>query len=131
LLTSYQGLLYPNQIVVFGGNEGNVFFNEIYILNPHASVANLNFYNWTHVVHISVVAPPPLSQAGGFVHNDTLWIYGGLAASNAVQGALWSFNFLTKQWTSHPHTVPIGLLPPQPCYGCNFVFVDALSSIRA
>ncbi len=131
LLTSYHGSLYPGQIVLFGGNEGNVFFNHIYVLNPHATVANLKFYNWTHVAHVSVIEPPPLSQAGGFVYDDTLWIYGGLAAAGAVQSTLWSFNFGTKQWTNHSHTAPLGMLTPTPCYGCNLVFVDGVLSIRA
>jgi hypothetical protein len=120
--------LHPGQIVVFGGNEGNTFFNQIYVLNPHAAVADLKFYNWTLIDHVSVVAPPPLSQPGGFVHNDTLWIYGGLSATNVVQSTLWSFNFGSKQWTSHSS---IALTPPKPCYGCSLVFVDTPASIKA
>jgi hypothetical protein len=131
LLDSYHGSLYPGQIVVFGGNDGNIFFNDIYLLNPHASVSNLKFYNWTHVVHISAAAPPRLSEAGGFVYNDTLWIYGGVDASNMVQGTIWSFNFLTRHWLNHTHIASAGQLAPHPCYGCNLVFIDAPSSIRA
>jgi hypothetical protein len=120
--------------VVFGGNDGNTFFNETYILNPHVSVSNLKFYNWTSVVHVSATAPPSTSHASGFVHNDMLWIYGGVAAGNIVQGTLWSFDFATKHWTSHSFTAPSGPLfsvAPKPCYGCNLVFIDAQSFFRA
>ena len=130
LLTSYHGSLHPGQIVLFGGNYGYVFYNQIYILNPHATVANLNFYNWTFVAPASTTAPPPMTRAGGFVRNDALWIYGGLAAGNSVQNTLWSFNFATKIWTSFLST-QTGQTLPKPCYGCNLVFYDDTSFIRA
>jgi len=122
--------LFPGRIVLFGGNSGHVFFNQIYILNPHAAVSNLKFYEWTAVAPASPAAPPPVSQAGGFVRNDALWVYGGLAAGNVVQGTLWSFNFVSKNWSSFASTQPLQALP-RPCYGCSLVFHSAAASIQA
>jgi hypothetical protein len=125
--------MYPGQLVVFGGNDGNTFFNQTYLLNPDVTVSNLRFYNWTTVVHISATAPPPTSHASGFVYNNTLWIYGGTAAGNAVQGTLWSFDFVTKHWTSHVFSSSGSStsLAPKPCFGCSLIFVDANPFIRA
>jgi hypothetical protein len=116
---------------MFGGNDGNTFFNEIYILNPHAAVASLSFYNWSTVAYASTSAPPPLSHVGGFMHNNTLWIYGGLAAHGIVHSTLWSFDFASKWWTHHPHDASAGHFVPRPCYGGSLVFIAAFPSITA
>jgi hypothetical protein len=54
--------------------------------------------SWEKITNTTGKIPPPISHHSGFIHKDTMYIYGGLIESDS-NPHLFALNLKTSTWT--------------------------------
>lgn len=106
---------------VYGGHEYNLgIFSDFHKINVSNSATT---YNWVEIPKpkkldespslqaIPVVYPGPRARHTAIVHDDKMYLYGGLKNSTENTSEFWAFDFKEQTW-SPVESVPDSALPP-------------------
>lgn len=95
---SYQiSEIYDEHLYIFGGQDlKEGAYNSLWRL-PLQHILDGGSTNWEHVEQRGKV-PKPISHHCGFVHGDSLYVYGGLIESESNK-ELYALNLRTNTWT--------------------------------
>eukprot|EP00347_Sterkiella_histriomuscorum_P002778 403366836 len=90
--------VYNDHLYIFGGQDlKEGAYNSLWRL-PLQHIMDGGTTSWELVTNCTGKKPKPISHHSGFVHQDTLYIYGGLIESDSNKD-LYALNLNTMNWT--------------------------------
>lgn len=86
----HSAVVYKDSMIVFGGAGASVTFSDTYALD-------LKTFEWRKIVCSGTILPPRLLTHSAFVHEDTMFIFGGIC-HGFYKNCLYALDMNTLVW---------------------------------